>query len=241
MLESNEIRVRKSSGRAVRWLSAVTGGRKLVEPLERIAQPHRQKSCGRARRQRGAEKVDRRLALGAGDDGGRRQDPGPCASARIPEAEEARQLCTRQDTTNSQTWCYGCESHSGNMHSPLSFVFLLLTWTLGVSAQFQFFEHMFGGGGHHHHQQPQNMPSDSSWYQQQYDTGKLVPKTFLPNHQSAEKRITCQIPTPSMLMLTLVAYSHLRQIPLPRHAFLRALSTSLPMRVSGRRRQSRAG
>lgn len=64
------------------------------------------------------------------------------------------------------------------MRSPLSFVFLILAWTLGVSAQFQFFEQMFGGGGHHHHQQPQNMPSDSSWYQQQYDGGEQLATIF---------------------------------------------------------------
>ncbi|OMP85639.1 Long chronological lifespan protein 2 [Diplodia seriata] len=65
------------------------------------------------------------------------------------------------------------------MRSPLSFVFLILAWTFGVSAQFQFFEQMFGGGGGHHHHQPQNMPSDSSWYQQQYD-GATCDKYLCP-------------------------------------------------------------
>lgn len=44
-------------------------------------------------------------------------------------------------------------------------------------AQFQFFEHMFGGGGggggHQGRQQAaQNVPSDSSRYQSQWDSGK---------------------------------------------------------------------
>lgn len=59
---------------------------------------------------------------------------------------------------------------------------LLLIQPLLVSAQFQFFEQMFhqqggqgGGGGHHNQQQQQqtkqNMPSDSSWFRQNYDSG----------------------------------------------------------------------
>lgn len=47
-----------------------------------------------------------------------------------------------------------------------------------AQAQFQFFEHMFGGGGgggggHQGRQQAaQNVPSDSSRYQNQWDSGK---------------------------------------------------------------------
>lgn len=47
-----------------------------------------------------------------------------------------------------------------------------------AQAQFQFFEHMFGGGGgggggHQGRQQAaQNVPSDSSRYQSQWDSGK---------------------------------------------------------------------
>lgn len=59
------------------------------------------------------------------------------------------------------------------------FLLSLLFALLGtVSAQFNFFEQMFGGqgggggGGHHHHQQQQqNAPSDSSWYRSQVDRG----------------------------------------------------------------------
>lgn len=52
---------------------------------------------------------------------------------------------------------------------------LLLALASVVSAQFGFFDQMFGGGGqqhhhhhHHHQQQPQNVPSDSSVYRAQY-------------------------------------------------------------------------
>lgn len=40
-----------------------------------------------------------------------------------------------------------------------------------TNAQFQFFEQMFGGGGGQQQGQPQNMPSDSNWYQTQYEAG----------------------------------------------------------------------
>ncbi|APA05769.1 hypothetical protein SS1G_01867 [Sclerotinia sclerotiorum 1980 UF-70] len=74
--------------------------------------------------------------------------------------------------------------------SKLLFSFLLLI--IGVSAQFQFFEQMFNNGGqqHHHHQQPQDVPSDSQWYQDNYDrahcSGYLCPGTLscvaVPHH-----------------------------------------------------------
>lgn len=49
-------------------------------------------------------------------------------------------------------------------------VTLLLAGT--ANAQFQFFENMFGGHqGGHQQQQQANAPSDSSWYQQNWDQG----------------------------------------------------------------------
>lgn len=55
-----------------------------------------------------------------------------------------------------------------------SILFPLLT-----SAQFQMFEHLFNQGGQqqqqHHHQRPQNVASDSEWYQRTYDSGMLFP------------------------------------------------------------------
>jgi hypothetical protein len=53
---------------------------------------------------------------------------------------------------------------------PLGFLLL----TVGANAQFQFFEQMFQGQQHHQPQAPQNVPSDSSWYQQNYDNGMLL-------------------------------------------------------------------
>jgi hypothetical protein len=46
-----------------------------------------------------------------------------------------------------------------------------LVW--GSSAQFGFFDQMFGGGGGQQHQEPQNVRSDASWYQAQYEGGKF--------------------------------------------------------------------
>ena len=49
------------------------------------------------------------------------------------------------------------------MHPP---TLLLLALTGATTAQFGFFEHMFGG---QEHRQPQNVPSDSAAYRQNYD------------------------------------------------------------------------
>lgn len=57
----------------------------------------------------------------------------------------------------------------------LSYIAVLLTLSVSVSAQFQFFEQMFGGGGGH--AEPQNVRSDSEWYRQQYDGGKYFKDT----------------------------------------------------------------
>ena len=52
---------------------------------------------------------------------------------------------------------------------------LLICLFLGPAhAQFQFFEQMFQGGGQQQqHQQPQNVASDSQWYQQTYESGRI--------------------------------------------------------------------
>ncbi|KAF2650503.1 hypothetical protein K491DRAFT_697236 [Lophiostoma macrostomum CBS 122681] len=65
-------------------------------------------------------------------------------------------------------------------------------WTLGARAQFGFFDQMFNGGGQQQQQQqqPQNVRSDSSWYQNQYEnahcTNYLCPGTLscvhFPHH-----------------------------------------------------------
>ncbi|KEZ39077.1 hypothetical protein SAPIO_CDS10462 [Scedosporium apiospermum] len=84
-----------------------------------------------------------------------------------------------------------------------SVVPILLALTGAASAQFGFFDHMFGGHdghGHHHQQQrQQNVPSDSSVYQHNYKSSYcdkyLCPDTLAcvhfphhcpcpwPNHQ----------------------------------------------------------
>lgn len=60
---------------------------------------------------------------------------------------------------------------------------LLCSLVALASAQFQFFEQMFNQGGqqqHHQHQQQQqqqNVPSNSDWYQKNYEAGKLSTST----------------------------------------------------------------
>jgi len=56
------------------------------------------------------------------------------------------------------------------MHSLLSSLLTFLSLTAIVSAQFHFFEQMFGGG-QQQQQQPQNVGSDSGWYRQHYEGG----------------------------------------------------------------------
>jgi hypothetical protein len=53
---------------------------------------------------------------------------------------------------------------------------LIAIFIVQVNAQFNIFEQMFGGGGHQQQQQQQqrrqNVGSDSSWFQQNWDNGK---------------------------------------------------------------------
>jgi hypothetical protein len=48
---------------------------------------------------------------------------------------------------------------------------VMATWFLATSAQFGFFDQMFGGQQQQQHQEPQNVRSDASWYQAQYEGG----------------------------------------------------------------------
>jgi hypothetical protein len=68
---------------------------------------------------------------------------------------------------NSKVW-----ANTSHITMP-SFTQILLLFVglfFTTSAQFQFFEQMFGGGGQQQ-QQPQNVPSDSNWYRQNYEAG----------------------------------------------------------------------
>ncbi|KZF20378.1 hypothetical protein L228DRAFT_250062 [Xylona heveae TC161] len=77
------------------------------------------------------------------------------------------------------------------MRSIISLIISFLCLALSAQAQFQFFEQMFQGGGHGHAQaQPQNVASDSDWYQRTYNeahcTNYLCPGTLscvhFPHH-----------------------------------------------------------
>ena len=62
----------------------------------------------------------------------------------------------------------------------LKLLLLLGLWTLTATAQFGFFDQMFGNGGQQQQQQA-NVRSDSSWYQAQYENGMSSP-THLSNN-----------------------------------------------------------
>lgn len=56
----------------------------------------------------------------------------------------------------------------------------VFSWT--ASAQFGFFDQMFGGQQQQQqHQQQQNVRSDASWYQAQYENGMLHFYNLTPN------------------------------------------------------------
>jgi len=64
------------------------------------------------------------------------------------------------------------------MPRPPILLLALLSYIMQASAQFGFFDQMFGGAGgggpaqhQHQHQQPQDVRSDSAWYRAQYEGG----------------------------------------------------------------------
>ena len=63
------------------------------------------------------------------------------------------------------------------LHPVLQVLLCLIAPTI---AQFQFFEQMFGGGGGQQQQAPQNVRSDSSWYEGNWKDGMLLPSTNNP-------------------------------------------------------------
>jgi hypothetical protein len=65
-----------------------------------------------------------------------------------------------------------------------------LLFVVGANAQFQFFEQMFQGGQQQHqHQAPKDVPSDSSWYQQNYDNGRSFSFFFHGSANTAKQPI----------------------------------------------------
>lgn len=109
------------------------------------------------------------------------------------------------------------------------------------SMQFGFFDNMFGGGNPFQQQaQPQNMGSDSVWYQNQYENGTSI--LYLPNQLSPFPRGLDRRPQYASSMNNLLTrfisgYSALRQIPLPAHVVLRSFPAPLPVRIPGRGRE----
>jgi len=69
-------------------------------------------------------------------------------------------------------------------------LFLVVSFfVLGTNAQFGFFDQMFNGGGQQQQQQPQNVRSDSQWYQSQYEGGKSTPYPRTPQVYGQDKAL----------------------------------------------------
>jgi hypothetical protein len=66
------------------------------------------------------------------------------------------------------------------MQKFIGIIVAMLAMAMGSNAQFQFFEQMFQGQ-QQQHQQPQNGPSDSNWYRQQYENGLTLLYSRLNN------------------------------------------------------------
>lgn len=69
--------------------------------------------------------------------------------------------------------------------SILDLLLVIFSITLPVTAQFNFFEQMFGGQ-QQAQQAPQNVGSDSAWYRQQYDAGRIPLPSTLSTHWHIE-------------------------------------------------------
>jgi hypothetical protein len=59
-----------------------------------------------------------------------------------------------------------------------SLISAALLLAAGVNAQFNLFEQMFQGGGQQR-QQPQNVASDSTWYQENYNNGIWISLSYI--------------------------------------------------------------
>ena len=114
----------------------------------------------------------------------------------------------------------------------------LLLLASAAQAQFNFFDQMFGGGGEQErddHDQ-RNVPSDSAWYQKNYENG---------NFQSCQRSILCCLlrSFPESAERTAnhcLCSSALFEISLPRNTSLRPLPSPLSLSSSKRRRKVRA-
>jgi hypothetical protein len=88
-------------------------------------------------------------------------------SRKAPHHPLQHPSCQHHHLYPPQCHCYSVEI----MARFSSILIVLSAWFISSSAQFGFFDQMFGNQGHQQHQEPQNVRSDSSWYQAQYEGG----------------------------------------------------------------------
>ena len=80
-----------------------------------------------------------------------------------------------EDQTHQTLRVFHSTGYNLNMtRISFSLISTALLLAANVNAQFNFFEQMFQGGGGQQRHEPQNVASDSSWYQENYDNGMRI-------------------------------------------------------------------
>src|SRR3569833_1168153 len=97
-----------------------------------------------------------------------------------------------------------------------------------VTAQFGFFDQMFGGGGQQQQQQPQNVPSDSSWYRSN------VEKAYCDKYLCPDTLGKSSPPAASVCLALVREHPELSS-----RRSMRSLSTPLPLFLARQRGQVR--
>jgi hypothetical protein len=105
-----------------------------------------------------------------------------------------------------------------------------------ATAQFGFFDQMFGGGQQQQQQEPQNVRSDASWYQAQYEAGMASSLFRSLALAFSSLCLSSYLHLHHHRWSLMLFYSPMLTLPLPRHPLLRPLPPPLPLRLGGRRR-----
>ena len=140
------------------------------------------------------------------------------------------------------------EEHRAKMTRLSMILTVLATCLLQTTyAQFGFFDQMFGQQ-QQQQQQAQNVRSDSSWYQAQYEAGMcylLLPIITTTHYHPISHPSYCHVrrlsqphPPSASLIPSLIMNdnSTMHALPLPRHIILRPLPPPLSLRVGERGR-----
>lgn len=116
----------------------------------------------------------------------------------MPSSSQRTTLQLEYQSVRPQTRIHNHRSGSCDWNTMHLFITLLSLFSL-ATAQFGFFDQMFGGhdGGHHHHhhhQQPQNNPSDASHYRAQVEKCKSAKKMSTRLKQEGTRHFSAKDP-----------------------------------------------